>query len=791
MKTRRFLGLFLFLLVSLFAFGFNARVKAVETSAAVIVEGAQVRTTGNAGLRFVAVENVPAQEKTAFGIVLAFGEAEVSENFVIGGTVNGKEVVSAEVSETNEGKFMVTLYDIPESMYKQKVSARAYVVADGKYLYAEEVCVRSLAEVVIAAYEKGDESEFVKKVYESLQPAGTTLYYNNAEPQFASFDAFVEEILADFKAAGASSITKETFTTSTGTPVKNVFNKIEMINKYEWLIKFALADLEVNWIANNQKDNGNVAGTYSNSKELLNKLLAGDTSAISGSYANGRTYFRQFIHTLINKASIGDENYDKYDYYISDFSQASNYEAILPNIQASEVVELAENAVLPTTLIKANYTFAGWYDNAGFEGEVVTSHNGASAYYAKYTPTKYTITYNLQGGATTAELVNEYTVETETFALPAASTMSIENGEFVGWYANATGSGDPVTEIAKGTAGNINLYAVWAMAAPTVVELTAADSTVINKYNPTKFVLASATAGNYEINGETYKFGETVFASFSNALSASSKGDVIYVFAGEYTLPDNTTISKSLTILGPNADLGSQEERNNEAKLIFKANSDQGTSNKFNAADLVFNGLVISGVSATVGANYFLSGSSLKNISFISCEITKMSTFNRFQDEGSSIVLTFENCNFNNIGQFIIWSYAGRVSTVNVKGCYFDGASCGGVENTAAALFRIVSGNAYIYNNTFVGDTKKTNGGYFCNRVEGNVFEVKYNTFKDVTKFICASSAKMHTFDNNLYLTGDVAATTSPLAGHANATADTTVCTSAQDLAAKWAEFNK
>ena len=55
MKARRSLIItFLFLLVSLFAFGFNASVKALETSADIEVIGAQVRTTGNAGIRFVA-----------------------------------------------------------------------------------------------------------------------------------------------------------------------------------------------------------------------------------------------------------------------------------------------------------------------------------------------------------------------------------------------------------------------------------------------------------------------------------------------------------------------------------------------------------------------------------------------------------------------------------------------------------------------------------------------------------------------------------------------------------------
>ena len=64
---KKYLSAFLFLLVSLFAFGFNANVKAVEVSDAIIVNGAQVRTTGNAGIRFIATESFEAQAKTAFG----------------------------------------------------------------------------------------------------------------------------------------------------------------------------------------------------------------------------------------------------------------------------------------------------------------------------------------------------------------------------------------------------------------------------------------------------------------------------------------------------------------------------------------------------------------------------------------------------------------------------------------------------------------------------------------------------------------------------------------------------
>ena len=171
MKARKFLGLFLFLLVSLFAFGFNASVKAVETSADIKVDGAQIRTVGNAGIRFVANEAYEGENETAYGIVLAFGQAEANEEFVIGGTVNGKAVANAEVASTNEGQFAVTLYNIPETFYTQVVSARAYVVDGEKTIYSDVVCVRSLAEVALKAKNAFQEAEIIDNVIASLEGA--------------------------------------------------------------------------------------------------------------------------------------------------------------------------------------------------------------------------------------------------------------------------------------------------------------------------------------------------------------------------------------------------------------------------------------------------------------------------------------------------------------------------------------------------------------------------------------------------------------------------------------------
>ncbi len=69
--------------------------------------------------------------------------------------------------------------------------------------------------------------------------------------------------------------------------------------------------------------------------------------------------------------------------------------------------------------------------------------------------TIYTITYNVDGGATTNPAT--YTFESETFALKESTKGDCYI--FKGWYYNPEFTGNPVTEIPKGTTGDIELWA--------------------------------------------------------------------------------------------------------------------------------------------------------------------------------------------------------------------------------------------------------------------------------------------------------------------------------------------
>ena len=253
------------------------------------------------------------------------------------------------------------------------------------------------------------------------------------------------------------------------------------------------------------------------------------------------------------------------------------------------VVYEEETTTLPTPR-KVGYDFAGWYDNAELTGEAVakieaSATNKTLNLYARYTPTKYTITYNLNGGACSATLVEEYTIESSTITLPTASAMTINNGTFVGWYNEKD---ELVTEIPTGSIGNIVLTANWLLDVATELTISDNDAKVLSTLFTessnkavTYLVDASRTqAGRYVLansnlsSGYTdkeYIVGTNLFASLADALAVAAENDVIYMFAGTYN--ESVTITtKGALIAGPNYGVKYSETRAEEAVVSQRVN---------------------------------------------------------------------------------------------------------------------------------------------------------------------------------------------------------------------------
>lgn len=108
------------------------------------------------------------------------------------------------------------------------------------------------------------------------------------------------------------------------------------------------------------------------------------------------------------------------------------------------------------TPVKEGYTFAGWYKNADFTGEAVTTPETGKTFYAKWEKNKYTVTFNNNGHD---KKPADKTVEYDD-SVPSLPELSDSTNEWVfdGWYMDANFAtkydNQAITD-------NTTLYAKW------------------------------------------------------------------------------------------------------------------------------------------------------------------------------------------------------------------------------------------------------------------------------------------------------------------------------------------
>jgi len=136
------------------------------------------------------------------------------------------------------------------------------------------------------------------------------------------------------------------------------------------------------------------------------------------------------------------------------------------NTDGGNIYKETDSANLGTDYVllipeKAGYDFAGWFDEEGNPVENTISLTNPDKLVinlvAKWTLSKYKITYDLNGGTTTETLITEYDASTNSFKLPTPT-----NGElyFVGWLMDDGNTSASVT-ITKGSTGNRTFKAIW------------------------------------------------------------------------------------------------------------------------------------------------------------------------------------------------------------------------------------------------------------------------------------------------------------------------------------------
>ncbi len=218
-----------------------------------------------------------------------------------------------------------------------------------------------------------------------------------------------------------------------------------------------------------------------------------------------------------------------------------------------ETIKIADKKNVSRT----GYYFDGWYTSQDGSGTNYLINSDYSedcslTLYAKWTPQIYSITYDPKGGELSEEkaVPTEYTIETETFALPVP-TMRGYN--FLGWKIEYSSDYTAKKEIEKGSYGSMNFVAVWEGIPSCTIYYKANGGTgsfSVTEYKGTPITISKGLERNgYKFNGwntsqngggTSYKEGDSYPNNSSLTLYAQWQ---IITYNINYEGVDNATFS--------------------------------------------------------------------------------------------------------------------------------------------------------------------------------------------------------------------------------------------------------
>ena len=383
--------LFTYILIMIFTMFCVASVDGLSSNANIKFEGAQVRTSGNPGIRFVAnVSGYDCTNVTKYGIVLAFGELENIDELYINATVNEKETYYAEVENVNEeNRFYVTLYDVPKERFEQKVSARAYVKEGENIIYSDTYVTKSLYDVVELAFENGDRSEFIVDVYYSVNPYNITYNLGDGVWGYKTKSEMVKAFLTDFYNFVGYEGSLDEFINGNGhAGSKGTFKKWT-----DYVGGYFDADEAVNRLINDnlEVEDENYFFNLSEYKEKWRALadwvqeMNGRMYGTSSFYGGSIDFYRYIVDDPMGYENLYGEIFNTFPKF---------------NAPAKVSYFAGEEFELQKPL---NERFSGWYLNSDFTGEAIThitsEMSGNIELFAKWDNTvTYEITLDVNGG---------------------------------------------------------------------------------------------------------------------------------------------------------------------------------------------------------------------------------------------------------------------------------------------------------------------------------------------------------------------------------------------------------
>lgn len=226
----------------------------------------------------------------------------------------------------------------------------------------------------------------------------------------------------------------------------------------EFYAKWNIIHYSLNYHANGGEVSSSAPKTYTVAETVTLPLATREHYTFAGWYKDEAC--QQPYGESIPTGTTGDKNlYAKWkpvEYTLTLDMQGGEKLPTIPYSMETDHLELPVNGV------KRGYTFAGWYKDAAttqpFGTHIEKGTSGNFTLYAKWTPTRYTITYDCYYGTNPSDAPASYTIE-ETVVLPFPHRA---NFSFIGWYANDELTGEIQTSILEGNVGNRTFYARWA-----------------------------------------------------------------------------------------------------------------------------------------------------------------------------------------------------------------------------------------------------------------------------------------------------------------------------------------
>lgn len=332
---------------------------------------------------------------------------------------------------------------------------------------------------------------------------GGTFSVDSVAYIYDSYDALVADFLADYSAKfGLSGLTTANFfSKSSGYGLVAFWKDAELSTKWAWLEEFVLGYSE----------------TYSGLSYMKN----------ASSAANYNKYWRANLAAFLQQGKVTSPLSMDFTGLDTEAWWAENVPTKVVTVAANPKYEYTVEE-LPFALevpMRDGVEFIGWCLNDKYRKsflELPADTVGDIKLYAKWSDTEevletFKINYELDFGRFEGEYEKTF-VETVGLAqLPKPVKVGFT---FLGWSLEA-GSTEYVTSIGADVVSDVTLYANWTEKVSSMP----------------KVLLVGAN--------QEYK-------TIAEALAAASKGDTIVLEAGTY---EGATITKSVTIKGPNADV--------------------------------------------------------------------------------------------------------------------------------------------------------------------------------------------------------------------------------------------